>query len=112
MVNRSDFFLNLYFKFSFHLILETLRKYPPGLFVTRETKHNYQVPETNSIIEKGVTVLIPIHAIHYDSEYYPNPEKFDPDRFETEAKQNRHQMTWLAFGGGPRNWLVIDVLLI
>lgn len=55
------------------------------------------------MIEKGKTVLIPIHAIHHDPEYYPNPDKFDPDRFDAEEKSKRDTMTWLA-GSGPRNW--------
>lgn len=55
------------------------------------------------IIQGGSTVLIPVNAIHYDPEYYPNPEKFDPDRFDSEEKKNRDPMKWLAFGDGPRN---------
>lgn len=72
--------------------------------MTRQTQNDYPVPGSDVVIEKGKTVLIPIHAIHHDPEYYPNPEKFDPDRFDAEEKSKRDTMTWLAFGSGPRNW--------
>lgn len=52
-----------------------------------------------------MTVIIPVYAIHHDPEYYPNPNRFDPDRFETKEKQKRNSMAWLAFGEGPRNCL-------
>lgn len=76
----------------------------------RQAKNNYLVPGTDILIEKDVAVLIPAFAIQYDSEYYPNPEKFDPERFESEEKSKRNPMTWLPFGDGPRNWYVYAVL--
>lgn len=77
--------------------------YPPGGVVPRKCVKNYKVPSTDIIIEKGVTVLIPILAIHHDREYYPNPSKFDPDRFTDENKKSRHSYAHIPFGEGPRN---------
>lgn len=45
---------------------ETLRKYPPASLVGRVSKHDYPVPGTNVIWEKGTSVNVPIHAIHHD----------------------------------------------
>lgn len=84
----------------FHLFLETLRKYPPLAFLNRKTQNDYNIPGTKDVIEKGTSIIIPILAIQRDPQYYPNPEKFDPDRFDA---KNRDAMTWLPFGDGPRN---------
>ncbi|KAF2896449.1 hypothetical protein ILUMI_09729 [Ignelater luminosus] len=82
-------------------IRETLRKYPPVPAVVRTCTKRYKIPNANVVIEEGVTVYVPILGIHYDSEYYPNPNKFDPERFSSENKSER-QYTWLPFGEGPR----------
>lgn len=89
--------------FVFIQISETLRKYPPVANLNRLAKMDYEVPDSNLVIEKRSSVLIPAYAIQHDPEYYPNPEKFDPDRFGHEETQNRNVMAWLPFGEGPRN---------
>ena len=42
-------------------------------------------------------------GIQHDPEYYPNPEKFDPERFSEANKSKRRPCTFLPFGDGPRN---------
>jgi len=83
-------------------IAETLRKYPSLPLLTRECTKRYTIPGTSVTIEKGMPVIIPLLGIHKDPKYYPNPEKFDPDRFTVEAKSKRHHFTYLPFGEGPR----------
>lgn len=58
---------------------------------------------TDQVLEKGTWIKIPVIAIQHDPEYYPNPELFDPDRFAKEQLKNRHPMTSLIFGEGPRS---------
>ena len=61
----------------------------------RQASRDFQVPDTNVIIPKGSTITIPSYAIHTDAEYYPDPFKFNPDRFTEANKLKRHPMTYL-----------------
>lgn len=61
------------------------------------------MPETDHVFEKGTRIWIPAYAIHHDPEYYPDPEKFDPERFSAEEVAKRDSVLWLPFGDGPRN---------
>ncbi|XP_012288645.1 probable cytochrome P450 6a14 [Orussus abietinus] len=53
-------------------------------------------------VEPGTRILIPVHDLHKDPEYWTDPESFDPDRFSAEEKQNRPKFVFLPFGEGPR----------
>lgn len=84
----------------------------------RVCNEDYRVPGTESVIKKGIKVIVPIHSIQYDPEYYPQPEVFDPERFTEENKKKRPPFTFLPFGEGPRVCIgkfnaevVLDVLV-
>ena len=53
-------------------------------------------------IRRGTTVLIPIHHIHHDERWWPDPETFDPTRFLGDAAKDRPRSAYLPFGGGRR----------
>lgn len=84
--------------FAGQVINESLRKYSPGNVLMRRATRDYQVPGTNIVIEKGKYVFLPMLAIHNDPEYFPEPEKFDPDRFSPENERERNPFTFLPFG--------------
>lgn len=68
----------------------------------RVAEQDYKVNNSNHIIPKGMSVMIPIYNIHHDPEYYPEPAIFDPERFSPENKKTRNQFSYLPFGEGPR----------
>lgn len=46
--------------------------------------------------------MIPVYAIHHDADNYPDPERYDPDRFAPEACESRKPYSFIPFGEGPR----------
>ncbi|GJQ64941.1 hypothetical protein Trydic_g7108 [Trypoxylus dichotomus] len=84
------------------VINETLRKYAPLSFLNRKCVNDYKLPGSDIVIEKGTNILISNYGIHHDPEYYPEPSKFDPERFSEENKAKITPYTYLPFGEGPR----------
>jgi len=84
------------------VVSETLRKYPPLPILNRECTKDYKIPGTDVVLEKGLATVIPVLALHHDPKYYPEPERFDPERFNEDEKAKRHQYVYLPFGEGPR----------
>ncbi|XP_033645947.1 cytochrome P450 3A24-like [Asterias rubens] len=83
------------------VVSETLRMYPPGAVFDRFC--NETVTYNGLTIEKGVTIMVSVWTIHHNEEYWPNPSKFDPERFSPENKESIQPCTYLPFGVGPRN---------
>ncbi len=56
-------------------------------------------------IRKGTTVYIFIDAIHHDANVFPDPDKFDPDRFlkSAMASEDRSPFAYIPFSAGSRN---------
>jgi cytochrome P450 family 6 len=68
----------------------------------RECSKPYKIPDTDIVLDAGTSILISVLSLHHDPKYYPEPERFDPERFSDEEKQKRHHYVYLPFGEGPR----------
>lgn len=82
---------------------EALRKYAmPGIQLRQSVK-KYTFKDLNLSIDKGVGIVIPNLHIHNDPHYFPDPDKFDPERFSPDNKAKIKKFTYMPFGAGPRN---------
>ncbi|XP_025939649.1 thromboxane-A synthase isoform X1 [Apteryx rowi] len=82
------------------VIAETLRMYPPAFRFTREAAKDCVV--LGQRIPAGAVIETAVGHLHYNSDFWPEPEKFIPERFTEEAKKERHPFAYLPFGAGPR----------
>lgn len=87
------------------VISETLRRWPPVPSLDREVTKPITFENSNGISVQLTTndiVWLPIYALHLDPKYWPDPEIFDPERFNDENKLNIHPGTYFPFGNGQR----------
>lgn len=100
------------------VIKESLRHYPVGPFIARQTTEDF--PLSGGVIPKGAIILMNIQKLHKDPKYWgPDADQFNPERFLPEKFDKMHPYTYLAFSGGPRNcigikyaWLVVKIMLV
>ncbi|XP_014276563.1 cytochrome P450 6k1 [Halyomorpha halys] len=79
---------------------ETLRVHSPLSFVSRICTKDTIIEDVK--IEKGTRIYISSISLHTDPEYFPDPEKFDPERFSEINKESMTKYTFFPFGEGPR----------
>ena len=82
------------------VVSEALRLYPPVWVTARAAAHPYSYRDQT--IPSGSLLLVPQIAIHRDPRFFPEPMRFDPDRFLPEAAASRPRYAYFPFGAGPR----------
>jgi len=87
-------------KYTRQFLMEVLRLYPPAWAIGREPLEDDIVD--GYLIPKKTAVLMAPFAVHRNPDHWPDPERFDPTRFESEKMKQRHKFAYIPFGGGPR----------
>lgn len=81
-----------------------MRKHPALTWIERACTQSVTLKDSKGQefkINQGDHVVMPATGFHYDAKYFPDPEKFDPERFlDEEFKENN--TAYMAFGLGPR----------
>lgn len=88
-------------KYLDRVIKEALRLYPSAPGFLRKLSEDIQIDEY--MIPKGCVIALNSFITHRHPDFWPNPEKFDPDRFLPEMSKNRHPYAYIPFSAGPRN---------
>ena len=97
------------------VIEETMRLYPPAYGIARWGNQADQVGGFD-IPANAVITLMP-YLTHRHPAFWPEPEKFDPERFTAERVAERPRFAYLPFGGGPRqcignNFAMTEAILL
>src|SRR3984957_2973163 len=82
------------------VLAESMRLYPPAWAMGRSARNDFQLGEYS--LPAKTTVLISQFVTHRDARYFPDPLRFDPERFTPEAKSRRAKFTYFPFGAGVR----------
>jgi cytochrome P450 len=82
------------------ILAESMRLFPPAWAIGRRALNDFQAREYN--IPKGSVVLMSQYVMHRDARYFPDPERFDPERWTPEAQAQRPKFSYFPFGGGAR----------
>ena len=85
------------------VLCETLRLHSFVVKVNRITNQEYHIKKLGLTLPPGQVVEIPIYALHNNPKYWPDPKKFDPDRFMGENRAKIVPYTFIPFLAGPRN---------
>ncbi|XP_043481256.1 cytochrome P450 4C1-like [Leptopilina heterotoma] len=83
------------------VIKETMRLFPAAPMVAREVQADFEID--GYTIPKGCAVSASIISLHRDEKYWPDPLKFDPDRFLPEEVHKRHPLAYMPFLFGSRD---------
>jgi cytochrome P450 len=82
------------------VIREVIRLYPPAAGVAREPIEDMKIAGYD--LPKGSLIVVSTYAMHRDERFFPDPERYDPERFAPGWEERIPRYAYLPFGSGPR----------
>lgn len=87
-------------KYCESVFAEAMRLYPPAWAVGRQALEDFAAGEF--VVPAGTMVLMSQWVVHRDERFWPDPQRFDPERWTPEARASRPKFAYFPFGGGAR----------
>jgi cytochrome P450 len=87
-------------KYTEMVFAEAMRLFPPAYALGRRAIEDFQLGDY--CVPGGSTILMSQWVIHRDPRFFPDPLRFDPERWAPEAREARPKFAYFPFGGGPR----------
>jgi cytochrome P450 len=82
------------------VLAESMRLFPPAWAMGRRALRDFALGPY--FLPAGTTVLMSQYVLHRDPRYFPDPLRFQPERFTPQAKAARPRLAYFPFGAGPR----------
>jgi len=82
------------------VLLEAMRLYPPIFVLMRCATEEDEIGGFH--VPAGANMVLCPYVTHRHTDFWTNPEAFDPDRFLPERAAGLHRMAYFPFSGGPR----------
>jgi cytochrome P450 len=82
------------------VLAESMRLYPPAWAIGRMSLSDCEIGGYH--VPRRSLVIMSQYVMHRDARYFPDPLRFDPERWTATAREARPQFSYFPFGGGPR----------
>ena len=82
------------------VLAESMRLYPPAWVIGRRVLKDYRIGEYT--LPAGSVCMLSQYVTHHDARWFPEPFRFDPERWTPEAQEARPKFSYYPFGSGPR----------
>jgi cytochrome P450 len=86
--------------FTESVIKETLRMYPPSWSITRTPLQEFEIG--GYTIPRGATIVLSQWIMHHNPQHFPEPDRFDPDRWLRPMTEKLPKLAYFPFGAGYR----------
>lgn len=96
--------------YTLQVFKETLRLYPPVYAFTRRAMSDVQLGAYR--IPEGASVVISPYTLHRRAQFFPQPERFDPERFAPQQERVIPRYAYLPFGAGSHICLGMHFALL